>query len=74
MATISWLTGASGDWSQGSNWAGGVAPGTGDDAVISARSTYTVTISTPISANSLTLDASGATVTETASGSLTLAK
>src|SRR6516225_725498 len=73
MATIYWLTGASGDWSRGSNWVGGVVPGTGDDAVIDASGSYIVTISTAISANSLTLAASGATVTETDSGSLTLA-
>ena len=72
MATIQWLTGVSGDWSQGSDWAGGVAPGAGDDAVIDASGSYTVTISTAISANSLTLDDAQAVVTETATGSLTL--
>ena len=72
MATIQWLTGVSGDWSQGSDWAGGVAPGAGDDAVIDASGSYTVTISTAISANSLTLNDSQTVVTETATGSLTL--
>jgi hypothetical protein len=55
MATIHWLTGTGGDWTQGSNWVVGVAPGAGDDAVIASRRTDTVTISTAISANSLTL-------------------
>src|SRR6516162_5886831 len=73
MPIIHWRTGTSGDWSQGSNWIGGVAPGAGDDAFVDASGTYTVTISTAISTNSLTLNASGATVTETAAGSLTLA-
>jgi hypothetical protein len=72
MATITWLTGTSGDWSQGSDWAGGIAPGAGDDAVIDASGTYTITISTAVSAKSLTLDNSGATVAETATGSLAL--
>jgi hypothetical protein len=63
----------SGDWSVGSNWTGGVAPGVGDDAVIDASGSYVVTISTAITANPLTISSSGATVTETASGSLSLA-
>jgi hypothetical protein len=73
MTTINWRTGTSGDCSQGSNWAGGVAPGAGDDAVIDVGGTYTGTISTAISANSLTLTASRATVRESATGSRTLA-
>jgi hypothetical protein len=73
MATIHWRTGTSGDWSQGSDWVGGVAPSLGDDAVVDVSGSYAVTISTAVSANSLTLNDSQATVTETATGSLTLA-
>ena len=73
MAPIHWKSAVGGDWSEGSNWVGGVAPGAGDDAVIDPGGTYTVTISTAISANSLILSAAGAIVTETAGGSLTLA-
>ena len=72
-APIHWKSAVSGDWSEGSNWVGGVVPGAGDDAVIDPGGTYTVTISTAISANSLILSAAGAIVTETAGGSLTLA-
>ncbi len=73
MATIDWLKAASGDWSRGSNWVGGIAPGPGDDAVIEVGGTYTVTISTAVSARSLTFDNSQATIEETRAGSLTLA-
>jgi|GEM_PF-6482260 len=34
MASITWTIAATGDWSIGSNWVGGSAPGTLDDAVI----------------------------------------
>ena len=33
-ATITWNNLNGGDWNTGSNWSGGVVPGTGDDAVI----------------------------------------
>ena len=69
---IDWKSAVSGDWSLGSNWVGGVAPGAGDNAVVNVGGTYTVTISTAISADSLTLSDSQALVTETAGGSLTL--
>ncbi|HUG13092.1 MAG TPA: LEPR-XLL domain-containing protein, partial [Opitutaceae bacterium] len=40
-ATMTWL-GGSGEWSNGANWSGGIAPGAGDTAVVSSG---TVTIS-----------------------------
>ena len=68
MATITWNNGATGDWTAGVDWGGGTAPGSGDDAVINAPGT--VTISTSVAANSLTIDQPGAEVTDT--GTLTL--
>src|SRR5271166_2612806 len=65
--------GVGGDWTQGSDWVGGIAPGPADDAFIDASGSYVVTISTAVSANTITLSDSQATVTETATGSLTLA-
>src|SRR5262245_19217216 len=70
MVTIHWQAGVSGDWTQGSDWVDGVAPGAGDDAVMDSG---VVTISTSVTANSLTLTAAQATATVAGSGSLTLA-
>ena len=36
MAAIHWANDTSGDFGDGSNWAGGVAPGTSDDAILDA--------------------------------------
>ena len=63
MASISWLFGIGGDWSTAVDWSGGIAPGSADDVTIDASGTYTVMIGTTAeAANSLTLDAAGATL------------
>ena len=43
MASINW-NGASGDWTNAANWAGGHAPGAGDTAVFGGASAYVATL------------------------------
>ena len=73
MASITWNQALSGDWTQGTDWTGNASPGTGDDAIISvAGAAYIITISTAISANSLTVSTNSATISENNGASLTL--
>jgi hypothetical protein len=75
VTAIHWIAGVSGNWTQPLDWVEGVSPGAGDDAFINPGAnslSYTVTISTSVFANSLTLTDSLATVSETVSGSQTL--
>ena len=65
MTKVSWKTGASGDWGDGSNWSGGVVPDTtATDVGIVAPGTYTVTIASAESfeVGSITLDSAFATL------------
>ena len=66
MTTQYWITGASGDWSTGSDWLSGASPTSTDDAVI--NNSYAVTVNGTAVAHSLTLNNS----TLTLSGALTL--
>ena len=43
-ANINWINTGGGNWSLGTNWSGGSAPGVNDTAVINANGTYTVTV------------------------------
>jgi hypothetical protein len=71
-APAHWV-GASDDWTtSGSDWSTGSAPATGTHAVIDASETYTVTITSADVAQSLTIDAAGATVSDESGGSLAL--
>ena len=61
MTSVSWSSAISGNWATGSNWQGGSAPGTSDDAFIAVVGNYTVSLTTPITVASLTVsDASAA--------------
>ena len=57
-----WATPVSGDWATGADWTGAVAPGATSNATIDAAGAYTVTISAPAGALSLTLNDAGAVV------------
>jgi len=70
MSSISWAGAVSGDWATGSNWSGGIVPGANDDVTIGLTGAYTVHITTPVAANSLTISNSLATII--ANSSLTL--
>src|SRR5262249_25082302 len=56
-----WTSASNGNWSATSHWGGGV-PTTSTDVAIQAPGTYTITISQPAVARSLTIDAADATV------------
>src|SRR6185437_14682657 len=70
-APTHWV-GASDDWTTGSDWSTDSAPATGTDAVIDAGGTYTVTITSADVAQSLTINAADATVSDQSGGSLAL--
>lgn len=70
MANYTWTSAISGDWTTAADWSGRVVPGPSDTAVINVPGTYTVTISKPLSVNSLTLNAAGATVLDDAAVTL----
>jgi hypothetical protein len=63
MATVTWKSAASGDWSVSTNWDTGSTPATGDDAVISVAGFYTVALTTPIIVNSIAIGDTGAVLT-----------
>ncbi|MEJ0019256.1 MAG: Hint domain-containing protein [Acetobacteraceae bacterium] len=55
MATITWQSATSGNWSVGANWVGGVAPKEDDDALINVPGAYLITAAN-VTVNSVTLD------------------
>ena len=71
MAAISWISTVGGDWSDGSNWQGGVVPGVTDDAVIEVSTAETITISAPVIVHSADIEDPAGTLNITASGLLT---
>ncbi len=56
---VSWVSAAGGDWNVGSNWSGGV-PNSGTDATIGVAGGYTVSLTAPGAANSLSINDTGA--------------
>ena len=64
MATSTWLSAVSADWTSAGNWTGGIPDAFTDAALISAAGTYTVGIaaSESIAADAVTLDAPDATL------------
>ena len=63
MAAISWISTVGGDWSDGSNWQGGVVPGVTDDAVIEVSTAETITISAPVIVHSADIEDPAGTLT-----------
>src|ERR1700677_1443536 len=70
MSTINWENALGGDWSVGTNWELGLVPA--GDTEITLPGVYTVSISGKVTAANLAISASGATLAESAAGSLTL--
>src|SRR5580693_1653954 len=64
MTTSDWNVSTSGDWSDASDWSGGVPNSSSDDAVIAKSGTYTVTIgsSESFTVGSVTLNDANATL------------
>ena len=54
-ATITWTAGSAGNWLNGANWSGGVAPGSGDFVIFSASSTASATINTAVNVSGITI-------------------
>jgi hypothetical protein len=78
MAAISWNSGISGNWNTASDWSTDTVPGSGDDVTIAASGPYIVSLTTPITVNSITISDTSATLavadsggTETVTGDLT---
>jgi hypothetical protein len=71
MANRRWA-GASGDWTNSTDWTGGKAPGAADAAIIDAPGTYTVTVTGPDAVGSVRLDDPGATLDITGTGTLSV--
>ena len=65
MASISWKSGVSGNWTSSSLWSPASVPGSADIATIGAAGTYTVSMSVSTAVNSVTLNAAGATMNVT---------
>ena len=54
-SVIEWIASAGGNWQNGANWSGGIAPAAGDIAVIGAAGTYTVTLNGDVTVEALVL-------------------
>jgi hypothetical protein len=72
MSTINWVNGQGGDWSTGTNWELGSVPASTADTEITLPGVDAVTITSHVSAASLTINATGATIDESSAGSLAL--
>jgi hypothetical protein len=72
MSTINWISDQGGDWSTGTNWEFGSVPASTDDTEIAVPGVYNVTITSDVSAADLTINATGETLDESGTGSLTL--
>ena len=74
MATFTWTSGVSADWSTASDWtpSGGPPNSSTTGALINAVGTYTVTISQAETANAVTLNAAGAELSVASTGTLFL--
>ncbi len=70
MATITWISTAGGDWSDGGNWQGGTVPGATDDAVMSLSMTMTITISTTQHTHSIAFNGADTHYVVTSTGRL----
>src|SRR5271165_2353431 len=74
MTTVNWENALGGDWSVGTNWELGLVAASNDDVQIALPGVYTVTITNDVSASSLTINATGGTLTESSAGSLSLSE
>jgi hypothetical protein len=72
MSTVNWESALGGDWSDGANWELGLVPASSDDVQVALLGTYTVSITSHVSASDLTINATGGTLIESGAGSLTL--
>jgi fibronectin-binding autotransporter adhesin len=66
-APVSWKNPVDGNWSDGTKWSTGTAPGQTDDAIITMPGAYMVTVDVDAKVASLTLGAASGTQTQTLS-------
>ena len=53
MATITWTSAVAGNWNTGSNWSGGVVPGSADDVVFDGTGSGDCTVDVNVDINSI---------------------
>ena len=68
MAAVSWKSAVSGDWTTKADWSTGMVPVSTDDVTIGVAGSYTVSVTSAIAANSITLSNSSAILAITAPG------
>jgi fibronectin-binding autotransporter adhesin len=68
--SLEWIATSGGNWAQGSNWSGGVAPTAVDDATVDLTGSYGITVSGADTVNSLLVTDPGATISISANGAL----
>ncbi len=73
LSTISWISTTGGDWSDGSNWQGGVVPDTADDAEMDFTAAETITILGTVHVHSLFFSDPASTFVLASSGALDVA-
>lgn len=62
MATKSWSNPVNGSFTNAANWSSGSIPGPGDDAVIGVAGAYIVSLTAPITVQSITVSGPSATL------------
>src|ERR1051325_8876545 len=62
MAIISWKDPITGNWTIAVDWSTGTVPGIGDDVTLGLANGYTVSITSPITVNSISTNDSNATL------------
>src|SRR5271155_4503898 len=78
MASIFWTLGASGNWNVAADWSTGTVPGINDDAVLGVTGfaiveNYTVSVTTSIDVDSITISDSGAVLSIANPGAVSVA-
>ena len=53
MTEVNWKAGSSGNWNTASNWDTGALPAAGDDVFISVSGVYTVSLTVPVTVDSI---------------------
>lgn len=66
-ATVSWKNPVNGNWTDATKWDAGLAPIAGDDVIINASGSFTVTVNTIASVASVTLGATTGSAIQTLS-------
>ncbi len=71
--SLEWVATSGGDWAQGSNWSGAVAPTAVDNATIDRTGSYSITVSSADNVSSLLVTDPGTAISINANASLAVA-